>query len=115
MWQSEWLHMLISIINHQGQRCLMIERGGTSPREEGKAMTEMKDSSRILTFGKYISRFQIHLNLSILGSPGPGNIAGIARNKRNSVINTRLNCHSELSHNSNLMCRSHSECEGKLG
>lgn len=55
MWQSEWLHMLITIINHQGQRCLMIERGGTSQREEGKDMTEMKDSSRILTFGKYKS------------------------------------------------------------
>lgn len=52
MWQSEWLHMLISIINHQGQRCLMIEGLGTSQRAEGEDMTEMKDSSRILTFGK---------------------------------------------------------------
>ncbi len=64
---------------------------------------------------KNINWFEIHLNLSILGTPGSGNIAGIARNKRNSVINTGLNCHSKLSYNSNLMWHSHSGCEGKLG
>lgn len=55
MLQSEWLHMLIRIINHQGQRCLMIEGGRALQREEGRDMTEMKDSSRILTFVKYKS------------------------------------------------------------
>lgn len=51
VWQSEWLHMLISFINHRGPRCLMIEGPGTSQREEEQDVTEMKDSARILTFG----------------------------------------------------------------
>lgn len=28
VWQSEWLHMLINVINHQGQKCHMIDGGG---------------------------------------------------------------------------------------
>ena len=49
MWPSEWLHMLISIINHRGQRCLMIEVGGTSQRVD---VTEMN-----INIWKNISRF----------------------------------------------------------
>lgn len=28
VWQSEWLHMLINVINQQGQKCHMIDGGG---------------------------------------------------------------------------------------
>lgn len=90
----------------------MIDGGGLSLRGD---MTEMKYSLRILTFEKYKSLSEKFRCIYFGHSWGLATSHRLLENKRNSVINTRLNRHSELSYNSNLMWCSRSEREGKSG
>lgn len=81
----------------------------------------MKDSSRILHFVKKKKKKSKHLSHlliftgSVLSTPGSGNFAWIAWNKKNSVINNNLHCRFKLTYTSNLIWHSHWRCERKVG